>query len=301
MILIRTIRGVLATLLFIFNGIIFPIPVLLLASIAKILPLKSWRTRMEQRVQHTPWVWAYFNGFAMWVAGVKLPKVTLPQDLEEEKPYLVIANHQTWIDILMLYDVFNHKVPPLKFFMKKELLWMLPIAGLACKAMGYPFMERHTRDDIRKNPKLKGRDVETTRQACRKFMTFSSSLMNFAEGTRVTEKKRQRQQSPYKYLLKPKAGGVSIVLEEMHEHLAGVLDVTIAYNTDDIGFWNFVCGGFKSINIDVRILPITQDLIGDYNKDREFRPHLQNWLNTIWQEKDSRLQELHDSWQKKAS
>lgn len=294
--IINTIRGLLASLIFIFNCIIFPIPILLLALL--ILPLpKTLRQHMDTFLQKAPWLWTLCNSFAAWVSAAPKPEIILPAELSKDKPYLVIANHQTWVDILVLFYAFNFKIPPLKFFMKKELLWSLPVAGITCKAMGFPFMERHSREDIRKNPALKGRDVETTRKACRKFLEVSSSLMNFVEGTRFSQKKHQKQASPYKNLLKPKAGGISIVLEEMHDSLADIIDVTLAYDTEDYGFWSYVSGGMKHIRVEARLLPIQQELIGDYSNDREFRPKFQAWLNDIWLHKDQHIEEIKQSWQ----
>jgi len=47
------------------------------------------------------------------------------------------------VDILVLEKVFNRKVPMLKFFIKKELLWTLPVAGWAAWLLDFPFMERY--------------------------------------------------------------------------------------------------------------------------------------------------------------
>ena len=38
--------------------------------------------------------------------------------------------------------------------MKKELKWQLPVIGLACKAIGFPMLSRHTKAQIKKNPSL---------------------------------------------------------------------------------------------------------------------------------------------------
>ena len=34
------------------------------------------------------------------------------------------------------------------------------------------------------------------------------------------------------------------------------------------------------------VLPITPDLIGDYHEDRQFRSHIQQYFNTLWQRND---------------
>jgi 1-acyl-sn-glycerol-3-phosphate acyltransferase len=52
------------------------------------------------------------------------------EGLGTDRWYLVIANHQSWSDILVLQKIFNRKIPFLKFFLKKELIWV-PFMGIA--------------------------------------------------------------------------------------------------------------------------------------------------------------------------
>lgn len=294
--LFNVVRGVLGLFLFILNVLLFPIFVLLFAGFCCLLPFKSWRLRARSVLAHAPWPWSSINSSIMAISnGRKKWDVQLPDGVENNKPYLLICNHQTWIDIMVLFKIFNYGIQPIKFFMKKELLWSLPMAGLACKAIGFPFLERHSSQAIRKNPSLRGKDIATTRACCRRFMQIPSSLMIFCEGTRYTPKKAAKQSTPFEHLLKPKAGGASIVLEEMHDHLAGIIDVTIHYDTDDIGFWNFVKGGFRKISVRSRLIAITPDLIGNYNDDRQFRVQLQQWLNQVWQHKEKTMKQLDQS------
>ena len=243
--IIAVLRGLIAGLIITINCLIFPIFILMFYGITRLIPFKKLRRRCDQKLQNSPNIWTLGNNLALLISGYRIKPTQWPNALKEDKPYLVIANHQTWIDIIILYQVFNFKIPALKFFMKKELLWRLPVAGLTCKALGYPFMQRSTRHELRKNPSLKGKDVETTRRACQKFKTISSSLMNFVEGTRFSKAKKERQKSPYKNLLKPKAGGISIVLTEMQDTLESIIDVTIVYNTKNLKLWSFLTGGYN--------------------------------------------------------
>jgi len=206
--------------------------------------------------------------------------------------YVMISNHRSWLDILVLGNIFNEKIPPLKFFMKKELLWQLPFAGLACYALGYPFMSRHSHAAIRKNPKLKGKDVETTKAACHRLRHFPSTLINFAEGTRFTEKKKERQQSPLKNLLKPHAGGAIVVVNELQDILSGIVSVTICYPKKTPTLWEFACGHFEKIIVRYEVIPITPDLLGDYYHDRQFRAHIQQWFNALWNKNDALIERL---------
>jgi hypothetical protein len=118
--------------------------------------------------------------------------------------------------------------------------------------------------------------------------------MNFVEGTRFTLEKHKEQRSPYSHLLKPKAGGIALVLTAMGEQLHSILDVTIAYPEGAKSFWAFLCGEVSEIKVRVKSLPIDQEVSGDYFQDREFRKRFRNWLNALWAEKDKTLAELLD-------
>ena len=45
--------------------------------------------------------------------------VTGMDNLSTKEWYLVVSNHQSWVDILALQRVFNREIPFLKFFLKK--------------------------------------------------------------------------------------------------------------------------------------------------------------------------------------
>ncbi len=199
--------------------------------------------------------------------------------------YLVISNHQTWVDILVQQKVFHRQVPFLKFFLKKELIWV-PIMGLAWWALEFPFMKRYSGEFLKRNPHLKGKDMEITRKACERFKRMPISVMNFVEGTRFTAEKHERQKAPFKHLLRPKAGGISFVLSAMGEQLTHILNVTIVYPDGPKTFWKFLCTKECSIYVNVEVIPITPDLIGDYENDARFKERIQAWINNLWFEKD---------------
>ena len=116
--------------------------------------------------------------------------------------------------------------------------------------------------------------------------------MNFVEGTRFTIEKHKRQRSPYRSLLKSKAGGVGYVLTSMGEQLNAILDVTIVYPKNIKSFWAFLCGDIREIKVRVKQLPVTADLLGDYTSDRSYRTRFHRWLNELWKNKDQSIQEM---------
>ncbi len=210
-------------------------------------------------------------------------------DLRMDKWYLVLSNHQTWADILVLIKVFYKRIPFPKFFMKKELIWV-PFVGLGCWALDYPIVKRYSKEFLKEHPHLKGKDIEVTRRACEKFRTIPVSIMNFVEGTRFTKEKHLKQKSPFKNLLKPKAGGIAFVLATMGDKLHSILNVTISYPQGVQSFWSFLSSKATDIRVWVETLPITKDLLGDYTDDDNYRMRFQEWLNNLWAEKDELLE-----------
>ncbi len=213
------------------------------------------------------------------------------EELRRTRWYLVLSNHQSWTDIVVLQKVLHRKTPFIKFFLKKELIWV-PILGLAWWALDFPFMKRYSASFLEKNPHLKGKDIEITKRACAKYRKLPVSVMNFVEGTRFTPSKHRKQKSPYRHLLRPKAGGVGFVMSALGEYLTSILNVTIAYPEGRLSFWDFLCGRVKKIIVRIETLPVTEDMLGDYINDAAYRETFQNWLNNLWTEKDMLLEML---------
>jgi len=261
-----------------------------LISFIKLIPISPLRTATSHVLDFCASAWISVNGvIERCLHPVKI-ELSGDTDFSTKEWYMVIANHQSWVDILILQRVFNRKIPFLKFFLKQELIFV-PILGLAWWALDFPFMRRYSTAELRKNPKLKGKDIETTRRACDKFRFKPVTIMNFVEGTRFTVDKHQQQQSPYSHLLKPKAGGAAFVLGAMGEQLHKILDITIHYPTGIPNFWDYISGKVRDITVQINIIPITPELLGDYN-DIQYRERFQQWINQLWQHKDSQLSKL---------
>lgn len=290
-------RGIICTALIVLNLLVHGILTFIFGGLGWLLSAGKGPFKFLQwLIELIPTSWAFFNLCCIRLSTLGKFDVQGDAQLSRRHWYLLVSNHQSWVDILVLSGIFSLSAPPIKFFMKKELLWQLPIAGACCYFLGYPFMERHTRADIRKNPALKGKDIETTKQACKKFRKLPTTVINFAEGTRFTQQKHEKQQSPFKHLLKPRAGGTAIVMNELHDCLAGVLNVTINYDADDISFFNLVSGNLRKLSVRYEILPIDAELLGNYYEDRNYRSNIQRWFNDMWERKDTLLDKLsnHD-------
>ena len=293
-VLMRSVRGSLCLILYGVNTVFWCVPLFVLVTAKAVVPLEPWMRRCSRMLNAIAENWIWVNNLNQKLTGKTRWDVQGLETLKRSEWYLVLANHQSWVDILVLQRVFHRKIPFLKFFIKKELLWF-PVLGQAWWAMDFPFVKRYTKSYLKKKPHLKGRDLEITREACKKFKKIPVSIMNFVEGTRFTNTKRLRQQSPYAHLLRPKAGGIAFVLDSMGKQIHRVLDVTIVYPDGVSSFWALLCGEIRKIKVRVRSLPMDPELLGDYANDGHFRAGLQHWLNNIWAEKNRYIEEMMTS------
>lgn len=286
--IIRNLRGALVFAGLAINTLFWFVPLILLA-IVKLLPIAPLRRGVTRMLMWIGESWVAFNSW-LFVHACSIDwQATGLDNLSKQGWYLIISNHQTWVDILVLQKVFNRRVPFLKFFIKQELIWF-PVMGFAWWALDMPFMKRYSPSYLAKNPDKKGKDLETTRKACEKFRETPTSILNFIEGTRFSEAKRDKRNSPYKRLLTPRAGGFAVAMSSMGELVTAILDVTIVYPDGPAGFWELCCGTHIKVMVDIKERAVERILYdGDYHGDREFRRHLHSWLNEMWSEKDSRM------------
>lgn len=214
--------------------------------------------------------------------------------LRRDRSYLLVCNHQSWADIVILFDVLRARTPWPRFFLKRELLWV-PMIGFACWALDFPFMKRHPRHVIERQPEKAREDLEATRRACERFRESPATVVNFLEGTRFTEAKRRARNSRYAHLLPPKSGGLAFAVSAMGQQVEGLIDVTIAYQpTRHSLVWSFLTGEQTHIRVEARRIEIPTELrVGDYQNDAEYRLRFQRWVAQLWADKDQRLAALH--------
>ena len=286
---IKNLRGVLLFTGLTINTLFWFAPLLLLAIIKLVIPLAPVRSLMTRLLMAIGENWVAVNSWLFENGGSIDWQASGLDKLSRDSWYLVIANHQTWVDILVLQKVFNRRIPFLKFFIKRQLMWF-PVLGLAWWALDMPFMKRYSPSYLAKHPQKRGKDLETTRRACEKFSNTPTSVINFIEGTRFTEQKRDARNSPYEHLLTPRAGGLAIAMSSMGSLFDAILDVTLVYPDGPARFWALCCGEPVRVRIDVRERAIDQRLAsGNYQEDREFRRYVHRWLNEMWSEKDAQM------------
>lgn len=294
----KTLTNVQGTIVFsacTINTIFWVTPLMVFAIFKLLVPVTGFRGLMTHWIMAMGENWVSCNAALFGLANSTRWEVRGLEDLKIDDWYLVIANHQTWTDIIALQTVLNRRIPFLKFFIKQELIWF-PFLGIAWWGLDMPFMKRYSKSYLAKNPHKKGKDLEATRKACEKFRYTPTSVINFIEGTRFTLEKKVKRASPFENLLPPRAGGLALALDSMGSMFNAILDITIVYPDGAPGFWAMCCGKFDHIIIEIRTRPVESWMMeGDYINDREFRREFHQWLTQIWQEKDQKISAIRQA------
>lgn len=277
--------GILAVFMLIMTTTLCSIPVLIMG-LLKLFPNQAWKVLCTKGVDLIASYWCSANNRYLDKTNPIQWEISGTTELNPKNWYLVIANHQSWLDIVVLQRLFNRKIPVLKFFIKDQLKW-IPLLGFSWWAMGCPFMKRYSPSYLAKYPHKKGKDLEATKKALRLFKQTPATIMNFIEGTRYSAEKKQEQNSPYQHLLKPRAGGISFVISSMHQQITHLLDVTIIYPPEKSSLWHFLCRRVDAIKIHVRQLQIPAKFLNtSLPENDKMKADFHLWINQQWSEKD---------------
>ncbi len=289
----RPITKLLSYMLFSVNLVIWVViffyPVLLVKIILSPTP---WRNHADSLLTKIGECWVRGNN---WVIGLTQNiewDIQADTALNREESPLITANHQSWIDIIVIQKLFVGRAPFPRFFIKQQLIWV-PLLGLCWWGLDFPFMRRFSREYLAKHPEMKGKDLEATRRACQRFRYKPVSVINFFEGTRFTAAKHERQQSPFQHLLKPRAGGAAFTLNAMDGAITKLVDVTIVYPQGNKAFTDLFANRINKIIVRLRSIDIPERFIhGDYENDPVFKAEIQAWINQLWEDKDRQIAEL---------
>jgi len=302
--ILRAINAAVVVLLMIITTIIFSCIISIVFALINIIPACKVKTSLKGLAMPLfSMTWKTFQLISNLFFLCKW-EIINKHTINPKSWYLMMSNHQSGVDILAIGAGMSFIAAPLKFFLKKELLWSLPFAGFAAYLAGFPFLNRSAHTKSKKQPRLKDengkkirpgvKDIETAKKACRQLLDIPTNLIVFPEGTRFSAQKQLEQKSPYHSLLKPKAMSIATVINEMHEQLSGIIDITIKYKPSKCTMVDFLLGRVKRAEMHYEIIPITPDLLGDFQQDRDYRRKLQSWLNQRWEIKDEKLQNDHE-------
>ena len=285
MIFLETIKGIISFIILLVNTLVLATLMIPLGIIKFLIPLRNLRISFTKLIIKIGEIWISVN--SIWVLNLLNPNIEIKgfESLNKNEWYLTTSNHQSWADIFMVQMLTNKKIPMLKFFMKHVLIYV-PVIGICWWALDMPFLKRYSKEQIEKNPKLKGRDFKEMRKSLNHYSLHPVSVFSYAEGTRFTKKKHQDQASPYINLLKPKEGGMALALSVIPS-IKFLIDITIIYESPKRSFWDYLCGRLKNIKIFVKKIKIPEEFLnGKLVEDTDQRSKFKTWINEIWEEKD---------------
>ena len=257
-----------------------------------VIPLKSFKLFLAKISNKIGDLTVYGLKLIMLLMHGNNIQVINNEKYDMNKWYMAMSNHQSWADIFVLLTVANKKIPLLKFFMKKEL-WWIPFVFLANKTLNMPFVNRHSKKAIEKNPSLRTKDYENTLKSCKRFLRAPSTIFSYAEGTRFTSEKHKAQNSKYKNLLQPKIGGMATALSAMPE-IDTLINFSVVYKSKKRSAWFFLNGEMKDVKVFIKSYKIPENLKNrNYGSDHLYREEFKKWIEEIWDEKDRKIDELN--------
>lgn len=246
------------------------------------LPFAAVRKPIDRILNGLAETWIAVNGWWVGLVGRVRWEVQGVETLRRRGWYLLGSNHQSWVDILVLQKALTGRVPLLKFFLKRELMYV-PFMGLAWWALDFPFMRRGGSF---------ARDLAATRKSCERFREIPTSVINFLEGTRFTPEKRDAQGADFRHLLAPKVGGLAMALSVMGDRFRSYLDVTIVYPGGVPSFWDLLCGRMREVVVHVRSLELPALPKGSDIGSAAYRRQLSAWVDEVWRAKDRRIEQI---------
>lgn len=295
-------RVMLPFLVFIFNifivtlnSVVCSVAICVIALFKVLLPNPKQKAKATSVANQVMWLWATINAKVLAITNRVEWDIEGGEQLKKDGWYLLISNHLSWTDIVVLCCVFKDRIPMPKFFLKQQLMY-IPFLGMACWALDMPFMRRYSREYLIRHPEKRGQDLLTTRRSCEKFKYTPTTVVNYVEGTRFTSEKQRSSKVGYQHLLPPKTGGIAYTLAAMGDQFENIIDVTLAYpeNTEK-PFKDMLMGRMTKIVVRTKVLPVNEHVRGDYFNDKPFKRQFQQWLTSIWQDKDVLLQKIYQS------
>jgi len=280
--LLLSLKGAFTFTLCVLNTVMVFSLLMPVALVKVLVPVVAVRKVCDRALVATATLWVWINSHYIAAVNRTRWRISGVEGLDPAGWYLITSNHASWVDIAVLQRALLGHVPFLKFFLKQELIWV-PFLGLAWWALDLPFLKR--RKGGRGGNHV---DLETTRRACERFKLIPTSVINFAEGTRFTAAKHAHQASPYRHLLKPKSGGMSVALATMGAKFHTLIDVTIHYSAGIPTLWDYLSDRVPEIVVDVRTREIPELLLDPAEQERpRYRAEVQAWLDGLWREKDA--------------
>lgn len=291
----RFLRILAAPLLVVPVTLVLMVPMLVAALVKLLLPIEHVRRHCRRAAVGIARLWLVVTVGTLDRAYATRYEISGDVDAERRGSYLLVANHRSWVDVPVLLHVFQGRVPFYLFFLKRSLLW-LPLIGQACWVLEYPFIRQRRAEYFERRPEKRGENLDTVRAAGERIRGRPATVVAFPEGRLFTTEGHMHQKSPFRHLLRPRAGGISLIVSAMGEQLDAVLDVTIHYPDGTPKLHDLLLDRVPRVRVHVQRREVPDSLVGgDGAADPAFRRRFQDWLNGIWDEKDALLETMRDT------
>ncbi len=150
--------------------------------------------------------WARFHAWYLFILmGIKMP-IHVEESVRAGKPYILIANHRSVLDPLIMAQVQGRlNLRSVFWGIKREMGKVFVLGGSFVRA-GFALLSR----------KSDPCDKDRLRTMAQLAAQEKASAALFAEGTRHDGIRREG--STYQYLRVPKRGGLQILMDELPDH-----------------------------------------------------------------------------------
>ena len=143
-----------------------------LALTTPIFTVIAWLFSWEDSGRGATWCAKYWSAILLWSAGVEI-EVDFSAIPENDEPLIFMCNHQSQLDILVLYNRLNRFKP---LFVAKESLFHFPVFGVAMRSAHHIPIDRSNRRKAMKSIQMAVEAVERGR-----------NIIIYPEGSRTTD------------------------------------------------------------------------------------------------------------------
>ena len=208
--------------------------------------------------------------------------VSLRESLQKIEKGILIANHQSMIDILVMNQL------AAQFARQHERTWLAKNSFKYLPLLGWGAYLTGSNVYLRRNWT---RDRSKLRESFANLLSSDRPfwLMFCPEGTRLTAKSlaasqafnRQQQRPHFERVLSPRPKGFIAAVSMLRPVLGAVIDVTISYSHRPPLFSHILHGAKITIDVHVKVVPASA-----LPSDEE---ELRDWLFDLFKEKDQLL------------
>lgn len=272
----RIVLGVFSLTVVSVTTVLVCIPLYVMGVVRLVVPNRAVKQWLAHPMDSIIDVWVSVFRWLIQTFNLIKIEIEMPAGLADRNRWqVIVCNHQSWVDIIILQTSFRDVVPVLKFFTKRELIWV-PFVGVAMWFLGFPYVYRAKTGAKQLSDAQREQNDAVLRREGRRFLDKPVAVINFVEGTRFSRTKRDSSGSPFQNLLKPRRGGLRRTLLVLDSRVQHILNSTITYPGKPPGFWQLLSGQTTTA-----LLSVTESTNPGTDESQ-----LTEWLNEEWTKKD---------------